>query len=315
MTTPAAAVVIPANNAAATIGATLDALARQDLSEPFELVVVDDRSTDSTAKLTEARGVRVIELTEQGGPAAARNAGAAATSAPILAFTDADCEPAAGWLRQGLAMLNRGSDLVTGPIHPISEPGPFDRTLNVAGPSPLFESANLLVRRTTFDRVGGFRRPERLSLTAGRGHFGEDVVFGWSAVRAGARVAHEPAALVHHAVFPRSAGGYLAERMRLRFFPMLVRELPELRGELPLGVFLSSRTALFDLAIAGAATAVLARRRLPLLTMAPYLWRFIGPGFSPRPSDLKRSATFVLGDLVGMGALIHGSATHRSPLF
>ena len=39
-------------------------------------------------------------------------------------------------------------------------------------------------------------------------------------------------ALVHHAVFPRGPRGFIAERWRLRFFPALVREVPELRGGL-----------------------------------------------------------------------------------
>ena len=314
MSAPAAAVVVPAHDAAATIGATLDALARQDTGEPFEVVVVDDRSTDATAVIAAEHGVRVIALAEQGGPAAARNAGAAATEAPILAFTDADCEPAPAWLREGLAAFAEGADLVTGPIRPVAEAGPFDRTLDVEGPSPLFESANVLVRRNAFERIGGFRRPRRLSLDARRGHFGEDVVFGWSAVRSGARVVHRPGALVRHAVFPRGARGYVAERLRLRFFPMLVAEVPELRRKLTARLFLSPRTALFDLALAGAATATATRRRLPLLATGPYLWRFVRPGLRPRRGALVVTAAGVLADLVGLAALAWGSAGNRTLL-
>jgi glycosyltransferase involved in cell wall biosynthesis len=314
LSTPLAAVVIPAHDAAETIAATLDALARQDVDEPFELLVVDDSSTDATAAIAAERGARVIALGDQGGPAAARNAGAAATAAPILAFTDADCEPAPGWLREGLAALAEGADLVTGPIRPIAAPGPFDRTLSVTGPSPLFESANVLVRHATFDRVGGFRRPRRLSLSPGGGHFGEDVVFGWSVVRAGARVVHSPGALVHHAVFPRGARAYIAERLRLRFFPMLVAEVPELRDRLTLRVFLSPRTALFDLAFAGVATAAATRRRLPLLAAGPYLWRFVRPGLAPRRGALAAAAAVMLADLVGLGALVRGSIGNRTLL-
>jgi glycosyltransferase involved in cell wall biosynthesis len=314
LSAPVAAVVIPAHDAAATIAATLEALARQDVGEPFEIVVVDDHSADETAAVAAEYGGRVLALGDQGGPAAARNAGAAATTAPVLAFTDADCEPAPGWLREGLAALAAGADLVTGPILPVVEPGPFDRTLDVEGPSPLFESANVLVRRSTFDRVGGFRRPRRLSLSAREGHFGEDVVFGWSVIRSGAAIAHSPEALVRHAVFPRGPRAYIAERLRLRFFPMLVAEVPELRRRLPLRLFLSPRTALFDLAAAGVATAAVSRRRLPLLATVPYLWRFARPGLAPRRDALAAVAAGTLADLVGLGALAWGSAGNRTVL-
>ena len=59
----------------------------------------------------------------------------------------------------------------------------------------------------------------------------EDVWLGWRARRAGLATGFASAAVVHHAVFPRSAGEYVAERRRLRHFPALVRRIPELRDE------------------------------------------------------------------------------------
>ncbi len=307
------AVVVPAHDAVGTIGATLAALAAQDLDRPFELIVVDDRSDDDTAAIAEGGGARVVEMTEQSGPGAARNAGVAATEAAVIAFTDADCEPESGWLRKGVAAIENGADLVTGPIEPVRQPGPFDRTLNVRGPSVLFESANVIVRRSLLDRIGGFERPARLDLAIEAGHFGEDVVFGWRAVRAGARVAFEPGAVVRHAVFPRDARGYIAERRRLRFFPMLLGEVPELRDSRPLRLFLSPRTARFDLALAGVVAALLGRRLLPMLAAVPYLRRDLGrPPW--RRSVARVNAAYVAGDLVGLAALVRGSIAHRRVL-
>src|SRR4051812_19242261 len=96
---PAVSVIVPARNAARTIGDTLAALARQDLSAPYEVVVVDDGSDDGTAEVAEHAGgaVRVIR-SEGRGPGPARNAGAKESRAPVLAFTDADCVPTSGWL-------------------------------------------------------------------------------------------------------------------------------------------------------------------------------------------------------------------------
>jgi glycosyltransferase involved in cell wall biosynthesis len=91
--TPAIAVVLPAWNAEATLGAALASLQAQ--TEPdFELLVVDDGSTDGTAALVAAAGsqdprVRLLQR-PHGGIVAALNAGLAATRAPLIARMDAD---------------------------------------------------------------------------------------------------------------------------------------------------------------------------------------------------------------------------------
>src|SRR5688500_13515965 len=103
-------VIVPARNAEGTIGATLRALAFQEVP-PSEVVVVDDRSTDSTADIARAEGARVIPSPSPLGPAEARNLGITGTSADVLAFTDADCEPDPSWLRAALAEIEAGADL------------------------------------------------------------------------------------------------------------------------------------------------------------------------------------------------------------
>jgi glycosyltransferase involved in cell wall biosynthesis len=301
---PEVSVIVPAHDAAATIGRTLAALAAQRFDGEFEVVVVDDASSDATAGLAERAGARVVRRARRGGPAAARNAGVAAARALLLAFTDADCGPAPAWLAAGTAAL-RDADLVTGPIEPAPgvAVGPFDRTLRVTGPSPLFECANLFVTRAVFERAGGFERVRGVDA----GHFGEDALFGRRARRAGARVAYSPGALVHHAVFRRGASGYVAERARLRHFPALVAAAPELRRDLPARVFLSRRTAAFDLALAGALAAAALRAPWPLLAAAPYARRHLRA--APRVS-----AAYVAADLVGAAALAYGSAATRTLL-
>jgi glycosyltransferase involved in cell wall biosynthesis len=271
-------------------------------------VVVDDASTDATAAVAERAGARVVRLERRSGPALARNAGLAATTAPLVAFTDADCEPAPGWLSALVAALG-DADLVTGPVLPAGPAGPFDRTLRIEGPSPLFESANLGVSRAI---AGAFATPPG-GPDVEAGHFGEDAVFSWRAVRAGARVAYAPGAVVHHAVFPRGARGYVAERARLRHFPGLVREVPELRGRLPARVFLSPRTARFDLAIAGLAAAAVSRRRWPLALAVPYARRFLRADVWHRGA-LREDAAHLAADAVGLAALVRGSLAARTLL-
>jgi len=91
-------VIIPAYNAEATLGGCLAALHAQSLShDRYEVIVVDDGSTDRTAEVARRHGVRLVRQSNAG-PAAARNRGAQAAGGEILLFTDADCEPAPDWI-------------------------------------------------------------------------------------------------------------------------------------------------------------------------------------------------------------------------
>jgi glycosyltransferase involved in cell wall biosynthesis len=314
---PAVSVIVPARDAAATLGSLLDGLAAQDLDEEFEVIVVDDGSSDGTAALARAHHV-VAAVIEQagGGPGAARNRGAAAASGGVLAFTDADCVPEPRWLRSGLAALAAGADLVQGAVLPPEDAalGPFDRALWATRLTHLYETANLLMQRELFGRLGGFE-PWLMPRGGGK-ELGEDVWLGWRAVRAGARVAYAPDALVRHAVQTRSAGGYVAERARLRFFPMMARRIPELRAAFFYRrLFLNRRTALFDLALAGALAAALGRRALPLAAALPYLRLAVreAAGWDERNAVAVLS-TQVAADVVSSAALALGSLRARTPL-
>jgi lipopolysaccharide/colanic/teichoic acid biosynthesis glycosyltransferase len=92
-------VVVPAYNAAATMTACLQALKQQTIAEPYEIIVVDDGSTDETAVLAQQAGATVIRRT-RGRPAAARNSGIRAANGTIVCCTDADCLPTPTWLRE-----------------------------------------------------------------------------------------------------------------------------------------------------------------------------------------------------------------------
>lgn len=114
-----ASVIVPVYNGMATIGQCLDALARQTLPSPYyELIVVDDGSTDATdttvvdwSKANPTVRCKLIRQTNQG-PAAARNRGAQVSQGELLLFTDADCRPVAHWVETLVAafgLLPEGS--------------------------------------------------------------------------------------------------------------------------------------------------------------------------------------------------------------
>lgn len=313
MTTPRVSVVVPAHDAGQTLGRALAALAAQRVEGGFEVILVDDGSTDDTLAIARAAELPLTIVSgDRLGAAEARNRGVLEARAQTLAFTDADCEPAPEWLAAGLAALG-SADLVQGRVVPRpGEPlGPFDRTLWVEAARGFFETANLFVTRELFERLGGF---EQWVEMGGR-PFGEDLWFGWRAVRGGARTSFEPRALVHHAVFPRGPLAFVDERRRLRHFPAIARRVPEVRERmLYRRVFLTRRSAALDAALAGAALAAVRRSPVGLLAAAPYAWMVAKAARPYRRRAPLVAAVGVAADLTGCAAMLYGSLRFRSPV-
>ena len=307
-------VIMPARNAAGTIGRALRCLASQQLDGDHEVVVVDDGSGDETAEIAEASEGPVTTLRQAAlGPAAARNLGASRARYALLAFTDADCYATPGWLSAGASCMD-GADLVQGRVVP--EPGvpvgPFDRSLWIERDVGLWETANLFVARDAFERVGGFE--DWLTPLTGKA-MAEDVWLGWRLRRAGARAAYCPAALVHHAVFRRRAAEYVAERRRLEHFPEIVARIPELRGSLCFRrLFLTRRSAAFDAALVGLALGAARRSGVPLVTGLPYVLLAAARARMYGAAAPKVAAVDVAADAMGLAALARGSLSARTPL-
>lgn len=94
---PRFSVVVPAHNEAGVLGRTLGSLLAQDFAGPVEVVVVDNGSTDGTADLARAAGVRVVEEPCLG-VCAARQRGTDLARGQIVVSTDADTVHPPDWL-------------------------------------------------------------------------------------------------------------------------------------------------------------------------------------------------------------------------
>ncbi len=307
----AVSVVIAARNAERTLGATLSGLASQDFPGAFEVIVVDDGSTDATRRIAEASELEPALVAGGGlGPGPARNLGVAAAAGEAIAFIDADCVPDRGWLAAGVEAL-AGAELVQGLVRADSEVacGPFDRTLWVTSETGLYECASLFVTRELFERIGGFE--DWLEVRIGK-PLAEDTWLGWRARRSGARTSFSEGAAVTHAVFGRGVAGLLSERLRCGYFPAIVGKMPELRGTLLFGgLFLTRRTAGFDLALGAAVIAATRRSPLALIAVTPWLVALARSARRWGRRAPEVAAVEALADVVAFSALVAGSIRFR----
>jgi len=93
-------VIVPAFNAEQTLSSCLESLLNQTLPhEKYEVIVVDDGSTDRTAEIARIYDVRYLFQNNRG-PAAARNHGARVAQGHIVLFTDSDCVPVPNWIEE-----------------------------------------------------------------------------------------------------------------------------------------------------------------------------------------------------------------------
>lgn len=250
----ALSVIVPAYNAGATIGPCVQSLLNQR-PRPDEVIVVDDCSSDDTARVAARLGATVILLERNSGPGVARNAGAAVARGDILAFTDADCVAPPGWLEQMVGVLD--------------EPGVVAATGGYAGPirdsfltrlqhlvirerqaqlPTYIEStitSNFVCRKTDFEAVGGFPLYYRRSDPDKPVWGNEDEELGYLLTRSGGKIRWMPATGVLH-LFRLNLRGYLrqqrfyAERIVMSHFrfPELARgqsNYSRLSGALHLG--------------------------------------------------------------------------------
>lgn len=197
-TAPEISVIVPVRNGAGSIPALLRSLDAQTLArDRFEVIVVDNDSSDRTAEIAAAQGARVVHEPVPN-RSRARNRGAAQATSNLYAFTDADCVADPGWL-EGLLRCQSPAPLVAGEVRVrVSDrPNAVERyeALWRFGQEAWVKqgwaaTANLLVQADAFEAIGGFDPTWR--------HIGEDVDFCFRARDAGYRLEYCGTAIVEH---------------------------------------------------------------------------------------------------------------------
>ena len=197
-------VIIPAYNAAETIGEQLTALARQTFEKPWEVIVADNGSTDQTVAVAESfhtkiGNLKIVDASGKQGAAYARNVGANAAVGNGIAFCDADDVVGEGWVaaifqgieshgfvasRFDIKRLNSGWVVknIGGPQHSGIQQYVNPPYLPHAGGS------GLGVRRDLHELVGGFDPAMRLL---------EDTDYCWRLQLLGHALHFAPQAVVH----------------------------------------------------------------------------------------------------------------------
>ena len=197
---PRISVVVCTYNGSRTIRDTLDALENLDYPD-YEVIVVDDGSTDSSATIAGLYPVRVIR-TPNRGLSAARNTGMEAATGSIVAYTDDDAYPDQHWLKYlAWTFLTTNYVGVGGPNIPPPGDGKIAESVahSPGGPVHVLLSAqeaehipgcNCAFHRDAMLAIGGFDPIFRSA--------GDDVDLCWRLMERGWKLGFNPAAMVWH---------------------------------------------------------------------------------------------------------------------
>ena len=201
-------IVIAARNETSNLSACLASISKIDYpTSGYEVIVVDNNSTDNTAEIMAGFPNVVYLKEERPGPSSARNKGIAASSGDMLVFLDADTTVDKNWLKTLLAPFEDASvGAVGGEIRPMAEGNIISEYLSVSllmryhrygGKRYVkgYPSCNLAVRKSSLD--GGFD-PNIVR--------GQDKDICYRILEKGGKIVFQPGAVVYHD-HPRSLGG------------------------------------------------------------------------------------------------------------
>jgi len=212
-------VIIACFNGENTLADQFDGLAAQVWSKPWEVIFVDNGSTDGSRRVAEAYrdrlpNLKFVDASEKRGKAFALNKGAAAATGESLAFADADDQVAPGWLAAiGDALEEHDLVATRCDVETLNqnELRAYRNSLQTAGPQaihyppylPHAGGGTIGIRRDLHTRVGGF--DESLLIL-------EDTDYVWKAQLAGATFHFVPEAVMRVRFRSTLAGIYRQKR-------------------------------------------------------------------------------------------------------
>lgn len=307
MRPPTVSVNIAVKDRRELLAACLDGLAQQTFSD-FEVIVVDNGSTDGTREMAEARtDLRIRVLHNDGSLGAVRNAGVAASEGVVLAFVDSDCVPTPTWLEEGVAAFEdeqvatvQGRTLPD----PSAPPGAWPATQELTAFTHRYEACNLFYLRDALVNAGGF--DEAI------GFFGEDTMAGWAVRRLGFDARFATDAVVHHAVSYPGVRWHWKRGLQYGHFNTIVKRFPEARSLLWHRLFLrpsNARTFAALVGVAFIALGVLITNPLAVIEGLLFAAPFVVTHVRRSPKEIVASMGFDLAVELG---LLWGSIRERT---
>ena len=229
VTVPRISVVVCSFNGSRTLAETLEAILVLDYPD-FEVILVDDGSTDNTAAIGHAYGARVIS-TENRGLSSARNTGAYAATGEIVAYCDDDAYPDPHWLSYlASTYMTTRHVAVGGPNLPPPGDG---RTAECVANAP-GNAVHVLLTDTLAEHIPGcnssFRRDALLEIGGFDEQFriaGDDVDVCWRLQERGGTIGFHHAAMVWHHRRPCVRSFWRQQRNYGRAEAMLERKWPD----------------------------------------------------------------------------------------
>jgi cellulose synthase/poly-beta-1,6-N-acetylglucosamine synthase-like glycosyltransferase len=214
-------VVIPARDAARTLGRVLESLASQE-PEPLEVIVVDDGSADGTAELAAGQGAQVLATGGGRFAGGARNAGWDAARGDVVVFLDADVVPAAGW---GAGIVRAAAEFpgaLVGCARTFDADTPWGWVCHLQVETPYLPRG--VPREAAFLSAFCMLVPREAPLRWDESYGGEDALFCADAGAAGLRLVFDPRFSAAHEHERRSFADLRRQQRRLAYG--LARALP-----------------------------------------------------------------------------------------
>lgn len=227
-------VIVPTYNASHLLRECINSLLAQEFApERFEIIIVDDASTDDTPAVVEelqraakTHQIVYLRVNENSGPGNARNLGVEAARGQILGFLDQDVYVLTDWLGRAAAWFEDphvGGVEGRTELPPGSQPTPFTHQTENTG-HVVYRTCNILYRREVFEAVGLF--DESFYDKRRRVHFREDTDFAFRVLDAGWEIRFAPDLRAFHPPLGASWRRPLRLAERHMFDPLLKKKHP-----------------------------------------------------------------------------------------
>ncbi len=211
-------VIVPAYNAQKFIGKCIEALLAQKYQrENYEIIVIDDGSTDRTSDIVRTYPVKYI-FQKNKGPAAARNAGAKEAKGEIILFTDSDCIPFDNWIEEMVKPFDDTEIMAVKGAYKTNQKSIIARfaqlefeerfeMLKKAGSIDMVDTYSAGYRKDIFLQMGGFDVNFPVANN-------EDTELSYRMSKLGYKMVFNPEAIVYHLNHPDTIKRYI----RLKFW-------------------------------------------------------------------------------------------------